>query len=185
MTNTGARLIIGILSLGYLCLSIILLTMLLFSWPLGIGSLESFLANLNVRWTVGLSALVVFLLSLVLLGRSFGRRPVKFSILQETELGQVNITMSALEQLVIKGASAVSGVREVKPTLKLTGRGITLLLKVHVLPDINIPQTTSELQRIVRDYLLKTSGTSLHEIKVQVTKVSMEAARLPKISRVE
>lgn len=184
MTNTGDRLIIGILSLGYVLLSIFFFTMLVFGWPVPLGSLQYYLSDLSIRWTLGLILTATFFFSFLFLVKSFGKRPVKFSVLHETDLGQVNITLSALEQLILKGSGNVSGVREVKPSLKLTAAGISLLLKVQVIPDINIPQVSSDLQKTVRDYLLQTSGTSLNEIKVQVTKISSDI-KTPKISRVE
>lgn len=184
MTNTGNRLIIGILSLGYVLLSIFFLTMLIFGWPVPFGSLQYYLSDISTRWILGLIMTALFFIAMFFLLKSFGSRPVKFSVLHETDLGLVNITLSALEQLVLKGSSNVSGVREVKPSLKLTADGISLLLKVQVIPDIHIPQVTSDLQKTVKDYLMRTTGTSLNEIKVQVTKITTDI-RTPKISRVE
>lgn len=184
MTNTGNRVIIGILSLGYLLLSICLFIMLVFSWPIPFGYLELFFSDLNVRWAFGLLLIVVFIVNYIFFVKSIRGCPVKFSVLHETDFGQINITLSALEQLVLKGSSGVSGVREVKPSLKLTAEGIALLLKVQVIPDVHIPQVTSDLQKAVKDYLLRTSAISLQEIKVQVIKISSDI-KIPKISRVE
>lgn len=184
MTNTGNRFIIGILLLGYILLSLCLFLMLLFSWSMPFSYFELIFSDPLVKWAYGVLLAVVFILSCICFVKNIGRRPVKFSVLHETDFGQISITLSALEQLVLKGASSVSGVREVKPSLRLTAEGFALLLKVQVIPDIHIPQVTSDLQNTVKEYLLRTSGTSLQEIEVQVVKISSDI-RTPKISRVE
>lgn len=184
MANTGNRFIIGILLLGYILLSLCLFLMFIFSWPIPYAYIEWYFSDPFVKWGYGVLLIAVFLLSCICFVRNIGKRPVKFSVLHETDFGQISITMSALEQLVLKGASSVSGVREVKPSLRLTAEGIALLLKVQVIPDVHIPQVTSDLQNTVKDYLLRTSGTSLQEIDVQVVKISSDI-KTPKISRVE
>lgn len=184
MNNTGNRFIIGILLLGYILLSLCLFLTFIISWPFPIDYLDLLVSDPLFKWSYGLLLITIFFLSCICFARNIGRRPVKFSVLHETEFGQISITLSALEQLVLKGASSVSGVREVKPSLRLTAEGISLLLKVQVIPDVHIPQVTSDLQNTVKDYLLRTSGTSLREIEVQVIKISSDI-KTPKISRVE
>jgi len=165
-------------------LSLALFLIFIFSWPIPYAYIEWFFADPLVKWSYGVLLIAVFLLSCICFVKNIGKRPVKFSVLHETDFGQISITVSALEQLVLKGASSVSGVREVKPSLRLSAEGIALLLKVQVIPDVHIPQVTSDLQNTVKDYLLRTSGTSLQEIDVQVVKISSDI-KTPKISRVE
>lgn len=180
MTNIGDRLIIGILSLGYVVASICFIIIAL-GWWIPLDTFETFLIDLNNRWILGLTATLIFFISLTLFLRSFKSKPVKYTVVNETSLGQINITLPALEQLILKVAKSIQGVREVKPTLKIITGGIAVMLKVQIIPDINIPQVTAELQEAIKAYLLKTVGTSVQEIKIQVTRISWDA----KVSRVE
>ncbi len=183
MSNSGNRLIVGILSLGYVFISAFVIFIAL-SWPESMDLLEPYLLDLNIRWIIGITAALIFLMMFLLFYHSFRAKPIKFTVIHDHDLGQVNITMSALEQLILKSSNNVLGVQEVKPILKLTAEGIFLLLKVQVVPDVNIPQVTTELQQTIKDYLLQTAGTSVQNIKVQVTKISMDA-KTTKTSRVE
>jgi uncharacterized alkaline shock family protein YloU len=180
MTNVGDRMIIGILSLGYIIASIVLILVSI-GWLGPINFFLGFINNINNRWILGLTSALVFVVTFSLFLSSFKSKPVKQTIIQETNLGQIKITLSALEQLILKASKSVQGVRDVKSFISTAGNVISVLVKVQVIPDINIPQLSVDLQTTIKDYLLKTSGTSVNEVKVQVTKISWDT----KISRVE
>lgn len=180
MSKLGNRLSIGILSLGYVIASVFFIIIAL-GWRMPLDIFETFLLDLNNRWVLGLTSAIIFLISSTWFLRIFKVQSVKQTAVNETALGQINITLSALEQLILKASKGIQGVREVKPTLKISTGRITVLLKVQVLPDLNIPQVTAELQEAIKDYLLKTAGTSVQEIKIQVAKISWDT----KVSRVD
>lgn len=180
MSSFKERLIMGILSLGYVFASILFIFIAL-GWFVPIDSFNFFLIDFNNRWILGLTSFLVFILTFTLFLRSFKTNPIKLTTIHQTALGQIDITLSALELLVLKAAKKVAGIQEVKPVLKLTENNLSMLLKVQVSPDLNIPQITAELQHAIKEYLLQTAGTSLQEIRIQVTKVNVDT----KISRVE
>jgi len=173
MNRTLDRLLIGVMSIGYLFFSIVMVLTAL-GWTSLILWLEkSFLYETN-RWVMGLLGIILLVVSATLFISSFRTKPSRVSAVHETSLGSIRITLSALENLVLKSAQSVHGVRDVKPLLTNLPDGLSISLKVQVAPDINIPKVIEELQKTVKEYLNRTAGTTVHEIHVSVTKISWE-----------
>ncbi|MDD2211425.1 MAG: alkaline shock response membrane anchor protein AmaP [Clostridia bacterium] len=180
MSSCKGRLAMGLLSLGYVFISILFILIAL-GWFVPLDSFSFFLMDFNNRWILGLTSFLVFVLTFTLFFNSFKIKPIKLTTIHNTALGQIDITLSALEQLVLKAVKKIPVIQEVKPVLKLTEKNISVLLKIKVNADVNIPQITAELQHVIKEYLLETSGTSLQEIKIQVTEINID----PKTNRVE
>lgn len=166
------RMFIGILSLGYLIISVVLVLVAL-GWTTPVAYVESYLYRTN-PWVLGLTGGFVFIASLTLFLSSFKKKPVMQTPIHETNLGQIRITITALEHLVLKAAKSVHGIRDIRPIIQNTAAGLSIQLKVQVLPDVSIPNITADLQKIIRDYLQKTAGTTVQEIRILVNKVSWE-----------
>ena len=152
----------------------VLLVMISLGWTGPWFYLENYLLYAASRWLLGLTGTIVFIVSFTLFIGSIRAKPVKTALIHETALGQVNITIPALEHLVVKAARSVQGVREVKPLLKRTDGGLAVQLKVQVQPDISIPVLTEELQTKVKEYLMKTVGITVQNIRVSVCKINWE-----------
>jgi len=171
--HTLDKFIIGILSTGYMVASVFLV-MISLGWTSPLTYAENYLLYTTSRWLLGLTGVVVFIVSLTLFLGSFRTKPVKVTAIHETSLGQIKITLPALEHLVVKAARSIQGIRDVKPLLKTMADGLSVQLKVQVLPDIGIPNITEEMQKTVKEYLLKTAGITVHEIKIVVNKITWE-----------
>ncbi len=174
MVRTSDRVVIGVMSLGYLGLSVLMVSLAL-GWTNSLTYMEGYLAFATNRWILGATGFLVFIISLTLFLGSFRVKPAKETTVHETGLGQVKITMPALEHLISKAAVNVQGVRDVKPMLRLAGETLKVALKVQVSPDVNIPQVSEELQKKVLEHLQNTAGITLKEIKVHVNRVSWDA----------
>ena len=92
--------------------------------------------------------------------------------IHQTALGQIEITIPALEALVCKAVQTFKEIDVVKPILELKENKLTVVLKIKVNPDLDIPQTTAELQHVIKDYITETTGTSIHTIKVEVAQIN-------------
>lgn len=172
MNNNWDRLLIGIMSLGYLVASCFLIVMA-FNWADPLLYVERYLDNTE-GWVLGFVGVLAFISALALFVSSVCTKEVKKAALHETNLGQIKITVPALEHLVTKSAKTVLGVRDVKPLLKTDPGGLSIQLKAHVTPDVSIPNVTADLQKTVKDYMLKTAGITVNEIIVLVNKVSWD-----------
>lgn len=173
MNNNWDRIYIAVMSLGYLAVSFLLVVIAL-GWTTPLIFVENYLLQQTNRWIMGLTGGVVFIVALTLFWSSFRTKPVKKAFVHGTSLGLINITIPALENLVLKAAKSVNGVRDVKPFLRVVSDGVIVSLRVHILPDVNIPDATENLQKTVKEYVQKTAGITIKEIKILINRVSWE-----------
>lgn len=174
MNQNMDRFLIGLMSLGYLIASLFLLGIAV-GWTSPFILIQNYLFNLTNSWLLGVTGVILIVVFLTLFINVFRSRPVKDAIVHETPLGIVRLTLPALENLVIKSAKSVYGIREVKTQIKTQLDSVSIQLKVQVLPDLNIPQITEELQKKVKEYLVKTTGITVDSVKVTVNKITWEA----------
>lgn len=136
------------------------------------------------KWEVVLLGVVFFLASVRLLvtGVTSGRG--RQTIIQETSLGQVQISLAAIEHLVQKVTRQIKGVRSVKTYIVNTAQGICIHLKAVVSPDACIPTISDEIQNRVKNYIHHVVGTQVADIQIFVEDISNEVGGKPR-SRVE
>ncbi|PKM79970.1 MAG: hypothetical protein CVU88_05025, partial [Firmicutes bacterium HGW-Firmicutes-13] len=76
------------------------------------------------------------------------KKSIKF-ISQGSPLGEVRISFSAVESLVLKIGYRKRGIKDIKTKIVQGQDGLTILLKLIVLPDTNIPEITEKLQESI------------------------------------
>ncbi len=163
----GALLVGGAAAcLGMIALSAIPLEQLRTSLDAVYGSLQ------YVLLAAALMALAVIMLIF-----SMRRAPAVETILQHGPMGEVRICFKAVENLVLKAARSVKGVREIKTRIAHTENGLLIFLRAVTFPDLNIPQVTAELQTAVKEYVETATGSNVSEIKVMIENVVTESAK--------
>ncbi|MFZ3170687.1 MAG: alkaline shock response membrane anchor protein AmaP [Carboxydocellales bacterium] len=115
-----------------------------------------------------------FLISVKLLVASLQRRVVSHTMVKANPLGQIHITVEALENMILKTGYQIAGIKELKPRIILADNGTTVVLKAIVFSDMNIPEITDQLQLRVKDYLAEVAGIEVREVKVLVTNITVE-----------
>jgi len=169
------RTLLGLFSLCIMALSLFVAFMAAVA---GTGPLDWFsiaLVHPNMRVAVGLVALVFLLVSMKFFINSItGRRELRQAVIHENALGQVRVTVPALENLVHKVSSQVRGVREVKPRVDCRPEGVVIFVQATVTPDISIPQVSDEIQNRVRDYVTEVAGVNVASVRILVENISGE-----------
>ena len=100
------------------------------------------------------------------------------AVVHDYKLGQVRISVLAIENLVKKAVGQLPGVKEVKPRVVEHQKGMGLHIRVVVTPDISIPEVSREIQQKVQEYLAQTTGITVSEIKVIVDNISSTRPRV-------
>ncbi|MBE3573121.1 MAG: alkaline shock response membrane anchor protein AmaP [Moorella humiferrea] len=164
-------LLVALLSLAFLAV--------IAGWTVPLDLFELSLVHSDYRLLAGAGAAVLLLLALRFL--LAGMRPTaareEQAIIKAADLGAATISLAALENLVVRAARQVKGVREVKPHLKILPEGLAVKLNITVSPDRNIPELTTALQRQVYDYIVATAGLEVPEVQVRVTGIYQEGPR--------
>ncbi|MDA8235118.1 MAG: alkaline shock response membrane anchor protein AmaP [Clostridia bacterium] len=143
-------------------------------WTDVVYFLTDALASEEQRIVIIIGSVIFFLISVKLVMAAFHKKGVVNTLIQDTAMGQVRISLEALENLVKRVTFQVRGVREVKPYILVEPNGVKVLIRTVVSPDISIPEITNEIQSGVRDYLSEVAGITVNSVKILVENVSSE-----------
>ncbi len=154
--------------LAFLSLGVILISLKLIS----LEQLWTSLSLIYGQWEAGLVAAVFLLVSVRLLLAGLRSRNSGGAIVHHNEMGDIHISLDAIENLVEKAARHVRGVRGVKVAASHTSAGLKMRLKAVISPESNIPTVTAEIQQRVNDYIMNTVGVELTDMHILVENIS-------------
>ncbi len=95
-------------------------------------------------------------------------RKKKQAVVQDGELGDVRVSLPAIESLAEKVVSTIKGVRDVRAKVVSAPQGINMHMNITVSPDSNVPALSKDIQQQVRDSVLNVAGIAVHEVRVAV-----------------
>lgn len=129
---------------------------------------------MDANGLLGLVCVAAVVLALTLLGfyclgmlvRHEKRR--RGFVMQQTETGELSISVKAIEGLVQKCLDRHEEVQSVAIALEPGREGLTIRLRMGLTSGVNIPLAVSALQRQIKQYVTSCSGVDVKEVKVQV-----------------
>lgn len=159
--------IMGILSVYVIFLS--------FGWDIIRQILNFTLNNPGQRTVLGFLGFVFFLISVRLFITATHKvKPVSSTVVQETSLGQIRVTLEALESMVRRAVGPVKGIREITPHIVCDPTGVSIIVRAVVSHDTSVPDVTTEIQDKVKEYLQQVAGITVHAVKILVENVSSD-----------
>lgn len=156
--------------LTFLSLGVIFISLRLVSLEL----VGTSLALIYGQWEAGLVGAVFLLVSVRLLLAGLRSRRSKEGIVHHNELGDVHISLDAVENLVTKAARHVRGVRGIKVSACQYGPGLKVYVKAVISPESHVPTVTAEIQDRVNKYIKNTVGVELAEMRIFVENISSD-----------
>ena len=126
------------------------------------------------RWEAALIGGIFFLVSIRLLLAGVRSRRGPNKIVHQTEMGVVEISIGAVEDLIAKTARHTRGVRNAKVVVKQLGDEVKVDMRIVVGPEYNIPKVATEIQQRTQEYLKNTVGVSMTEVRILVNDISNE-----------
>lgn len=126
----------------------------------------------NSRVLIGLSGLLLILISMsfaqVILGKFQREKTIAFV----TSSGQVTISLSAVEDLIRRIAGIIPEVKELRPNVVANKKGIIVDMRVVLRSEANIPELTSRLQDIAKSKIQEVLGIEEQiVIRIHVAKI--------------
>ena len=163
----------------FLTIAMLLSLFVLAGWRYPVNLLQSIGINRDQKET-GIALLIVFVLAGIrLFCVSLKRQKSgKHAVVNDTALGQVRISLQAIEGLVEKKALLISGVRQVKPKIVAEPPGISMYMNIVVTPDINIPELSGLLQEQVKEYVFEVTGITVNNVKILVESFAVNKPRV-------
>jgi len=111
---------------------------------------------------------VLVLLGIHGVGMLFRRRKDKGFVIQRTELGDMSISMKALESMAKRCVSVYPDLTVKQTRIYRNRDSISVELKVTLANGVNIPLTINALQKQIKQYITSCSGIDVKEVRVQV-----------------
>ncbi len=144
-------------------------------WTTPIKLLQTYLTGYNERIIIGVIIAVLLIISIkfFLQALSVEKKPVQ-AVVHETELGQIRVSVEAIENLIYRVIKQIGGVADIKPRVTCLPEGINIFLRVVLSPEVNIPETSDEIQNRVRDYISEVAGVKVQSVKILVDSITPE-----------
>ncbi|MDP2858041.1 MAG: alkaline shock response membrane anchor protein AmaP [Bacillota bacterium] len=173
------RVVLALFALAVAVISFLFLVMAAAGWMEPLDYLRQILdyTNPNGRWLIGVLSGLSLATSLRFLYFGFRRDRPWQTLIHQTDMGEVRISISAVENLVTKVARGLKGVRDVRASVIQTPGGLGVRIRGVVSPEVNVPQTAREIQQAVADYTRNIVGVEVTEVKVMVQNITNEARR--------
>lgn len=125
------------------------------------------------RWYAFACALLILVLTLkVILGFLGIGGHKNYGVVKPTENGEIFISVDTLKSVVLKALSSIKGIKVIAVYVRPGRESVSILIKASVLPDINIPQVSSEMQVSVKNYIQNIAEVPVGEVKISITEMS-------------
>lgn len=144
-------------------------------WTTPLNFLNMLYSDLPLRVTFGAVGGFILILGLYIFLLSLFKKPLQHTNVEKTALGEINISLKAVENLLQQAALTIKGIREIKPIIRSTEQGVYLYIKAIIGPEVHIPLASKELQNIAKDVLENSAGIKVLEVRVTVVDVNQDA----------
>lgn len=162
-----------ILSIYTFLLAFLSIVVMLLSWRLiPLEWAGTSLAYVYGQWEASLVGAIFFLVSVRLLLAGLRSRKIKDTIVHHNDMGDVHISLAAVENLIEKVARHMRGVRGIKVKVVLDGPGILVKINAVVSPESHVPTVAGDIQNRVHEYIKNTVGIELADVQVVVENIS-------------
>jgi uncharacterized alkaline shock family protein YloU len=138
-----------------------------------IDSLNSIYASPNVKLILGITGILLIFISIMVIQITMGKLQRERTIAFENPDGQVTISLTAIEDFIKRAIKQLPEVKELRPNVRASKKGITIVNRVTLFSDIHIPETTEKIQNIVKTRVQDMLGVEEPiNIKVHVVKIA-------------
>lgn len=135
----------------------------------------------NIRLTTGLIGvsfiLISFLFGQIMLSRIKREKTIAF----QTSNGEVLVSLDAVEDLIRKISVDVEGIKDARPDVRASKKGIEISLRLILNAEVNIPEFTDRIQQMIKSRIQEILGVDeMIVIKIFVAKIVAREERLRK-----
>ncbi len=113
--------------------------------------------------------IVVIIVSFMLMFFGTGKVTPKTAKVAVFDSGSILITVKAIEELVERFVHEKKEIKGLKTNVISYDDAIDINIDVSVLPDVDIPEVTKDLQAGLADYIQKHTGITVKQTKIMVT----------------
>ena len=95
----------------------------------------------------------------------------KKAITKYNKNGDIRITLNSIENIALATSRKLNGIRDSKAFVTKVGEGVSITVKAIVLPDINIPLLSEDMQQKVKSAVEDCTGVQVDSVRVLVESI--------------
>lgn len=118
-----------------------------------------------------LVALVFFVLSIMFLLSGVKSSKDKKAVSKYTNIGEVRISLNSIENISINAARKAAGVKDTRTDVKRQEDGVSVTVRLVVMPDLSIPAISEDVQMRVKKSVEESSGIQVKDVRVIVDSI--------------
>ncbi len=162
-----------------ICLSAISFVVMIVSlWPVIYDRISDYFKNsmLQNRYTsfgIFIAAFIMFVVSIIFLTAGLRNSKEKKAVVKRTGIGEIRISLDTIENLALTATKRFNGVKETKAWINRNKRedNISVALRINVMPEMNLPSLSEDIQRKVKKLIEENAGVSVKNVKVTVDNI--------------
>lgn len=133
---------------------------------------EGMLTDIYNQYTLGLFGMLIILFALRYIQTSIFQRQRRKSIKFESEQGNVEITLFAIEEMVKKLLEKKKEISHIRPKVTLRKTNLEVKIQVYLASNINIIECTKDIQEEIKEkiYQLLGEGKEIF-VRIEIKKV--------------
>lgn len=136
------------------------------------GAIEYLQLSLNSRIITSATGLFLIIISILFAQLILGRMEKEKTIAFNAPTGQVTIALSAVEDLIKRLAQNFSEIKEMRPNVIASKRGVEVNLRITLQSEVNIPDLTNHLQETIKSRIQEMLGIEEQiTVRVHVSKI--------------
>jgi uncharacterized alkaline shock family protein YloU/uncharacterized membrane protein len=139
-----------------------------------IGVVYSTSINGVILAAIGI-VLLLLALRLIFTGEKRPGMPAS-ALIKVTDIGITEISFAGIDSMVQKHCRANARIRECISSIRAvegSRDSVSIMLRLSLMPESNVPELTSELQKSLKQYVEDYSGINVVEVRVLVESVSI------------
>lgn len=150
-------------------------------------TLDFIYLNQNMRLIVGITGGLLAVVTLLVIQVVFGRMQMERTIAFENPDGQVTISLNAIEDFIKRLTKQLPEIKELKPDVIATKKGVDVTIRLILHSDVNIPDVTERVQSLIKGRIQDMLG--IEEpifVKIHIAKIAQkEESHEPKPAETE
>ncbi len=169
------RILLTIYSLAIIVASLFLIIVAAGIIPL--ANIRNYINSIEYGWDFAgillIISLVFLLISIKLLFSRSKPKTLSGTLLRNTELGMIKISVNTLDALVQKSVKGFQEIKDVKSFVMPEDDGIRVRLNIQLMPDVNIPAVSTSVQNKVKEYVESTAGILVKEVYICIDNLAV------------
>lgn len=127
----------------------------------------------DIRMITGGVGVGIVLIGLLIAQLTSGKLQREKTIAFENPDGQVTVSLSAIEDLIKKISRQIPEIKELRPTVIASKKGVNVLNRVILYSGANIPEVTEKMQNVIKTRVQEMLGVEEPIlVKIHVSKIS-------------